>query len=248
MASQFNVSVARRCETRAKALRGEVKNSFDRVVDELRQRGCEAGGIRMRAETGADHRVCERRFYRDWRMHLVFGDEHDIVISWVGRHTEDEDVHADGAEVIPGLSGVGRPRDRQTGVLRGSRRAAGRPRSGPTRQPDPSSASTSSAPMTSRADGKVARVAQAPGPPGLFPRYDPADGGGSTQTSITCCGGKVRRRPATWHPLVNGPIARGHLKRRRPRCARHFVRANLLRPSTRGAHQRDRDRQVCGAA
>jgi hypothetical protein len=58
-----------------------VKKKFDRVVDELRQRGCEAGGIRMRAETGADHRVCERRFYRDW--HLVFGDEDDIVISWV---------------------------------------------------------------------------------------------------------------------------------------------------------------------
>jgi hypothetical protein len=113
MASRFNVSVARRCETRVKALRGEVKKRFDRVVDELRQRGCEAGGTRMRAETGADHRVCERRFYRDWRIHLVFGDEHDIVISWVGRHTEDEDVHADGAEAIPGLSGVGRRRDRQ---------------------------------------------------------------------------------------------------------------------------------------
>lgn len=113
MAARFKVSVARRCEPRVKALRGEVKKRFDRVIDELRQHGCEAGGTRMRAETGADHRVCERRFYRDWRMHLVFGDEDDIIVSWVGRHTEDEDVHAEGSEAIPGLSGIGRSRDRQ---------------------------------------------------------------------------------------------------------------------------------------
>lgn len=35
----------------------------------------------------------------------------------------------------------------------------------------------------------------------MLPRYDLAADGGSTQTSITCCGGKVRRS-ATWHPLV----------------------------------------------
>ncbi len=67
----------------------------------------------MRAETGADHRVCERRFYRNWRMHLVFGDEENIVISWVGEHTEDEDVHMEGAQGIPGLSDIGRARDEQ---------------------------------------------------------------------------------------------------------------------------------------
>jgi hypothetical protein len=67
----------------------------------------------MRAETGANHWVCERRFYRDWRMHMAFGDEENIVISWVGEHTEDEDVHSEGAQGIPGLSGIGRARDDQ---------------------------------------------------------------------------------------------------------------------------------------
>ncbi len=67
----------------------------------------------MRAESGVDHRICERRFYRDWRMHLVFGDLDDIVVSWVGQHTEDENVHADGARDIPGLSAIGRARDAQ---------------------------------------------------------------------------------------------------------------------------------------
>jgi hypothetical protein len=113
MAPQFNVSVARRCQPRVKALRGDARKSFERVVDELRHRGCEAGGTRMRAETGGDHHVCEQRFYRDWRMHLVFGDQDEIVISWVGRHTEDEAVHVEGARDIPGLSSIGRARDRQ---------------------------------------------------------------------------------------------------------------------------------------
>lgn len=113
MTPRFNVTVARRCEHRVKELRGEAKKAFDRAVEELRHRGCEAGGVRMRAETGTDHRVCERRFYRDWRMHLVFGDEDNIVISWVGRHTEDENVHVEGALGIPGLSGIGRARDQQ---------------------------------------------------------------------------------------------------------------------------------------
>jgi hypothetical protein len=113
MATRFKVSLARRCEPRVKALRGEAKKKFDRVVDELRHRGCEAGGTRMRAEVGTDHWVCERRFYRDWRMHLVFGDKNDIVISWVGRHTEHEAVHVEGARGIPGLSGIGRARDLQ---------------------------------------------------------------------------------------------------------------------------------------
>jgi hypothetical protein len=98
MAPRFTVTVARRCEGRVKALRGEAKKHFDRVIEELKHRGCEAGGIRMRGETGADHWVCERRFYRDWRMHLVFGDE---------------DVHGEGAQDIPGLSGIGRARDDQ---------------------------------------------------------------------------------------------------------------------------------------
>jgi hypothetical protein len=113
MAPRFSVTVARRCDQRVKALRGEAKKRFDRVVEELRHRGCEAGGIRMRTDTGADHRVCERRFYAACRMHLVFGDDENIVISWVGEHTEDEDVHMEGARGIPGLSGIGRARDEQ---------------------------------------------------------------------------------------------------------------------------------------
>jgi hypothetical protein len=113
MAPRFKVTVARRCEPRVKALRGEATKSFERVIEELRHRGCEAGGTRMRAEAGDDHHVCERRFYRDWRMHLVFGDQHEIVISWVGQHTEDEAVHVDGVRDIPGLSGIGRARDHQ---------------------------------------------------------------------------------------------------------------------------------------
>jgi hypothetical protein len=45
MSTRFSVTVARRCEKRVKALRGEAKKRFDLVVEELRHRGCEAGGL-----------------------------------------------------------------------------------------------------------------------------------------------------------------------------------------------------------
>jgi hypothetical protein len=72
----------------------------------------------MRGETGADHWVCEWRFYGDWRMHLVFGDEENIVISWVGEHTEDEDVHAEGAQRHPRPQRHRTRSRRSAGVLR----------------------------------------------------------------------------------------------------------------------------------
>jgi len=110
---RFHVSVARRADPRVKSLRGKVRDGFVAAVNDVRQRGCEAGGIRMRADDCGDHHVCERRFYGRWRMHLIFATSGEIVISWVGQHAEDEDVHAEGARDIPGPSGIGRARDDQ---------------------------------------------------------------------------------------------------------------------------------------
>jgi hypothetical protein len=112
MTPMFKVTVARRCEPRVKALRGDAKKassvlrSFAIVDARPAERACAP-------RRATPNHVCERRFYRDWRMHLVFGDQNEIVISWVGRHTQDEAVHVDGARDIPGLSGIGRARDLQ---------------------------------------------------------------------------------------------------------------------------------------
>ena len=51
----------------------------------------------MRAPDGSDAQVCGRRFYGDWRVHIVFAEPNEIVVAWVGQHTDQENPHADGA-------------------------------------------------------------------------------------------------------------------------------------------------------
>jgi hypothetical protein len=61
----------------------------------------------MRAPDGSDAHVCGLRFYADWRMHLVFGENNEIVVSWVGQHTDAENPHVDGAVDLPQLAEIG---------------------------------------------------------------------------------------------------------------------------------------------
>ena len=51
----------------------------------------------MRAPDGSDAHICGLRFYADWRMHIVFAENNEIVIAWVGQHTDQENPHIDGA-------------------------------------------------------------------------------------------------------------------------------------------------------
>lgn len=106
----FNVTVARRTAPRARALRGKARDRFWEAVQRLEHEGCKAADYRMRAPDGDDAHICGLRFYGDWRMHLVFGESDDIVVAWVGRHSDQENVHIDGAEDIPQLVHVGRRR------------------------------------------------------------------------------------------------------------------------------------------
>jgi hypothetical protein len=64
----------------------------------------------MRAPDGSDAHVCGLRFYADRRMHIVFAERNEIVVSWVGQHTDQENPHVDGATDIPELADIGRPR------------------------------------------------------------------------------------------------------------------------------------------
>jgi hypothetical protein len=58
----------------------------------------------MRAPDGGDAHVCGLRFYADWRMHIVFAEDNEIVVSWLGRHTDAENPHVDGAADLPQLA------------------------------------------------------------------------------------------------------------------------------------------------
>jgi hypothetical protein len=110
---KFTVTVAPRANPRVKGLRGKAKSNFWDAIDRLGHEGCAAGHYRMRAPDGGDAHVCGLRFYADWRMHIVFADDNEIVVSWVGRHTDAENPHVDGAADVPQLAEVGRPRKDQ---------------------------------------------------------------------------------------------------------------------------------------
>jgi hypothetical protein len=84
----YTVTVAARANPRVKALRGKAKDKFWEAVDRLEHEGCAAGHYRMRAPDGQDAHVCGLRFYADWRIHIVFAEDNEIVVAWVGQHTD----------------------------------------------------------------------------------------------------------------------------------------------------------------
>jgi hypothetical protein len=109
----YTVTVAARANPRVKALRGKPKDRFWEAIKRLEHEGCAAGDYRMRAPDGSDAHVCGLRFYAEWRMHIVFAENNEIVVSWVGQHTDKENPHVDGATDIPELADIGRPRKDQ---------------------------------------------------------------------------------------------------------------------------------------
>jgi hypothetical protein len=109
----FTVTVARRAAPRVRGLRGKAKDKFWEAVGRLEHEGCAAAHYRMRAPEGIDAHICGLRFYADSRMHLVFGEQNEIVVAWVGRHNDDENAHIAGAEDVPQLAQIGRRREDQ---------------------------------------------------------------------------------------------------------------------------------------
>lgn len=110
---KYTVTVATRANRRVKALRGKPKDRFWEAVTLLEHQGCAAGHYRMRAPDGGDAHICGLRFYADWRMHIVFAENNEIVVAWVGQHTDEENAHIDGAADVPELADIGRPRKDQ---------------------------------------------------------------------------------------------------------------------------------------
>jgi hypothetical protein len=43
-------------------------------------------------------------------MHIMFAENNEIVVSWIGQHNDKENPHIDGAADLPHLADIGRPR------------------------------------------------------------------------------------------------------------------------------------------
>jgi hypothetical protein len=88
----------------------QARRRYDSAVEELRGRGCAAGGYRLLGESGESYPLCCRYFYGQWRMHLAFPNAETIVVVSVARHTSESNPHEQLAEIFPGLSAKGRRR------------------------------------------------------------------------------------------------------------------------------------------
>jgi hypothetical protein len=88
----------------------QARRRYDSAVEELRGRGCAAGGYRLLGQSGDSYPLCCRYFYGQWRMHLAFPDADTVVIVSVARHTAESNPHEQLAEIFPGLSAIGRRR------------------------------------------------------------------------------------------------------------------------------------------
>jgi hypothetical protein len=84
--------------------------SYEGARDELRGRGCFAGGYKLASTDGGDYPLCARHLAYTWRMITAYLDDGRIVIVAVDRHTLGNNPAASLAEVLPGLAVVGRRR------------------------------------------------------------------------------------------------------------------------------------------
>jgi hypothetical protein len=86
-----------------------ARQRYEDVKRELERSGCSAAGKRLRgAQSDASARVCSRAFYRQWRMHTLFGEDDCIYITFVGQHSDDENIHLVAASVLPEIAEIGR--------------------------------------------------------------------------------------------------------------------------------------------
>ncbi|MBW8060772.1 MAG: hypothetical protein FVQ78_10775 [Solirubrobacterales bacterium] len=86
------------------------KRSYEAARDALRGEGCRAGGYRLAAVDGDDYPLCCRHLAYAWRMFTAYPDDERIVIVVFDEHDRDHNPAAELAEVLPGLSTVGRRR------------------------------------------------------------------------------------------------------------------------------------------
>jgi hypothetical protein len=86
------------------------KRSYEAARDALSAEGCKAGGYRLAALDGDDYPLCCRHLAYAWRMFTAYPGAQRIVIVALDEHERDRNSAADLAEVLPGLSTVGRRR------------------------------------------------------------------------------------------------------------------------------------------
>lgn len=84
--------------------------SYEAARDELRGRGCVAGGYKLASTDGGDYPLCARHLANAWRMYTAYPDDARVVIVAVDEHLPSHNAVVQLVEVLPGLATVGRRR------------------------------------------------------------------------------------------------------------------------------------------
>lgn len=80
----------------------KARGRYEAARDDLRGRGCQAGGYRMGAAGGGDYPLCGRHLSYHWRLFTAYPDATHVVIVAVDRHTSGHDPARELAEALPG--------------------------------------------------------------------------------------------------------------------------------------------------
>jgi hypothetical protein len=87
-----------------------ARRGYNAARDELRGRGCLAGGYRLAAVDGSDYPLCGRYLAYDWRLFTIYPDPRTIVIVAIDRHRTTHNPALALSDALGGLSPVGRRR------------------------------------------------------------------------------------------------------------------------------------------
>lgn len=88
-----------------------ARASYEAARDELRGRGCQAGGYRLAAADDGDYPLCARHLAYDWRLFSAYPGDQRIILVFCDRHTRIRNPAAELAETLPGLGAIGRRRN-----------------------------------------------------------------------------------------------------------------------------------------
>lgn len=86
-----------------------IRASYETVVRELQLHGCRAGGYKMMSEDSAELPLCCRHLRYEWRLLTWYPEPGLIAIEALCHHNSSE-TYERLAELIPGLSSIGRRR------------------------------------------------------------------------------------------------------------------------------------------
>lgn len=106
----YEVLRTRQVRDAVKRMTRTERRRYEAVRDDLRGRGCQAGGYRLAADTRENYPLCCRHLANAWRLYTAYPDKRRVIIVAADKHTPTNNPAATLAEILPGIATIGRRR------------------------------------------------------------------------------------------------------------------------------------------